>query len=283
MPFRPGRVPFHRDPATPGRGRSTTSSKRSPLPASILTQIDVWTNVEDNRTRLAVIALVTAGALLFRRRAPFVAPARRRRGRPRLHALDAVSPTTRTRCSCRSCSSCVGGRLAARRRLAVTSLAAILGAGWTVFIRPRTSADGADLAQHPDHRHLRALGCRGQALGAGPRGGGAGAPNRGGGAPRRRGGAQPDHPRAARRARPLRQRDDRAGERRPPAADARAAARARGADDGRGDGPQALTEMRRLLGIMRTEEAAAPRARSPVSARCARWSSRCARPGCRSS
>ena len=58
-----------------------------------------------------------------------------------------------------------------------------------------------------------------------------------GGAAGGRGRARPDHARAARRARPLGQRDDRAGERRPPAADAGAGARAGGADDGRGDGP----------------------------------------------
>jgi len=44
------------------------------LAAVVLTQIDVWTNVEDNRNRTAAIALFTAGSLLLRRSAPFVVP-----------------------------------------------------------------------------------------------------------------------------------------------------------------------------------------------------------------
>ena len=60
-------------------------------------------------------------------------------------------------------------------------------------------------------------------------------PRRGGGELARLGGAEPDHARAARRARALRQRDDGAGERRAPAADAGAGARAGGAAHGRGD------------------------------------------------
>ena len=40
----------------------------------VLTQVDIWSNVDENRERMAAIALCTAGALLFRRRAPFVVP-----------------------------------------------------------------------------------------------------------------------------------------------------------------------------------------------------------------
>ncbi len=40
----------------------------------VLTQADIWSNVDENRERMAAIALCTAGALLFRRRAPFVVP-----------------------------------------------------------------------------------------------------------------------------------------------------------------------------------------------------------------
>jgi signal transduction histidine kinase len=38
----------------------------------VITQIDVWTDTADNKTRIGIVALITAGALLFRRRAPFV-------------------------------------------------------------------------------------------------------------------------------------------------------------------------------------------------------------------
>jgi signal transduction histidine kinase len=39
----------------------------------VITQIEVWREFEQDRTRIALLALLTAGALLFRRRAPFVA------------------------------------------------------------------------------------------------------------------------------------------------------------------------------------------------------------------
>ncbi len=40
----------------------------------VLTQADIWSNIDENRGRMAAVALFTAGALLFRRRAPFVVP-----------------------------------------------------------------------------------------------------------------------------------------------------------------------------------------------------------------
>jgi signal transduction histidine kinase len=40
----------------------------------VITQVQAWTHADHPHTRLAVMALLTAGALVFRRRAPFVAP-----------------------------------------------------------------------------------------------------------------------------------------------------------------------------------------------------------------
>ena len=120
--------------------------------------------------RVAAIALVTAGALLFRRRAPFVAPLVVAAGALVFTLLDATPPTARTRCSCRSCSRRLGGRLAARLapgadRARCDPRCRLDG------LHPRSGrpVDGTDLAELPAHRHLRPLGCRGQALGASPR------------------------------------------------------------------------------------------------------------------
>ena len=101
----------------------------------VLTQVDVWTNVEDNRTRLAAIALVTAGALLFRRRAPLVAPLVVAAGALVFTLLDASAAyNTDTMFLPLLLSAWAAGSLL-DWRLAVTALAAILVAGWTVFIR----------------------------------------------------------------------------------------------------------------------------------------------------
>ena len=152
----------------------------------VVTQIDIWSNVEDNRIRLAAIALVTAGALLFRRRAPFVAPLVVAAG---AFAFTFVDPSaaydTDTMFLPLVLAAWAAGSLL-DWRLAVAALAAILAAGWTgLHPRPRRPVDGVDLAQLPAHRHLRALGCRGAGTRSRPGGRGAGSADRGGGAPSR--------------------------------------------------------------------------------------------------
>ena len=85
------------------------------LAVVVLTQIDIWMNVDENRIRVSAIALFTAGALLFRRRAPFVVAARRRRGRARLHAGRPERPPTSTDTMfLRPAPRRLGGGLAAR-------------------------------------------------------------------------------------------------------------------------------------------------------------------------
>jgi signal transduction histidine kinase len=99
----------------------------------ILTQIDVWTNVEDNRTRVAALALVTAGALLFRRRAPFVAPLVVASGALVFTLVDpSAAYDTNSMFLPLLLSAWAAGSLLAWR-LAV--VAANLAAGWAVFIR----------------------------------------------------------------------------------------------------------------------------------------------------
>ena len=101
----------------------------------IITQIDVWMNVEENRTRVAAIALVTAGALLFRRRAPFVVPLVVAAGALVFTLVDpSAAYNTDAMFLPLLLSAWAAGSLH-DWRLAVVALAAILAAGWTVFIR----------------------------------------------------------------------------------------------------------------------------------------------------
>ena len=196
----------------------------------ILTQIDVWTNVDENRGRVAAIALVTAGALLFRRRAPFVAPLVVAAGALVFTLLDPDAAYNTDTMFLPLLLSCWAAGSLLDWRLALTALGAILVAGWTVFLRaPGVPWTELIWLSFPLIGIFVLSAAAGQALRAGPRGRGAGPAHRGGGAASGRGRAEPDHPRAARRARALGQRDDSPGERRPPAADAGAATRARGA------------------------------------------------------
>jgi signal transduction histidine kinase len=101
----------------------------------VITQIDIWTNVDDNRTRVAAIALVTAGALLFRRRAPFVAPLVVAAGALVFTLVDpSAAYDTDTMFLPLLLSAWAAGSLL-DWRLAITALGAILAAGWAVFIR----------------------------------------------------------------------------------------------------------------------------------------------------
>jgi signal transduction histidine kinase len=101
----------------------------------VITQVDIWTNLDDNRTRLSAIALVTAGALVFRRRAPFVAPLVVAAGAVVFSLLDpSAAYNTDTMFLPLLLAAWAAGSLL-DWRLAVTALGALLVAGWTVFIR----------------------------------------------------------------------------------------------------------------------------------------------------
>jgi len=100
-----------------------------------LTQADVWTNVDENRGRLAAIALVTAGALLFRRRAPFVTPLVVATGVIVLSVLDpAAAYELDTMLFVLILAAWASGSLVDKRGAAVAILT-VLVAGWTVFVR----------------------------------------------------------------------------------------------------------------------------------------------------
>ena len=137
------------------------------LGAVVLTQYDVWTNIEDDRIRYAGIVLVAAGALVFRRRAPFAAPLVLAAGAIAFSLLDPSGAyNTDTMFLPLILAGWAAGALTDRRQ-AITAFAAVLVAGWTVFIRaPGRPVDGADLAQLPAHGHLRDLGRGDQAFGA---------------------------------------------------------------------------------------------------------------------
>ncbi len=105
------------------------------LAAVVITQIDVWTNVEDNRTRVAGIALLTAGALLFRRRAPFVSLLAVAAGAVAFSLLDASAAyETDTMFIVLILAAWAAGSLSAPRQ-AVIAFLAIVGSGWVVFLR----------------------------------------------------------------------------------------------------------------------------------------------------
>ncbi|MGZ8783209.1 MAG: sensor histidine kinase [Gaiellaceae bacterium] len=101
----------------------------------VITQIDVWTQAEGNRSRLSAIALVTAGALLFRRRAPFVAVLLVAVGACVFSLLDAgAAYDTDTMFLVLLLATWAAGSLLDLRQ-AGTAFAAVVIAGWTVFLR----------------------------------------------------------------------------------------------------------------------------------------------------
>jgi signal transduction histidine kinase len=105
------------------------------LLALVLTQADVWTGVEDDRTRFAALAFVTAGALLFRRRAPFVVPLVVGAGAIVLSFVDAAAAyDTDTMFLALLLAAWAAGALLDVRQ-AVVAQAAVLVGGWTVFVR----------------------------------------------------------------------------------------------------------------------------------------------------
>jgi signal transduction histidine kinase len=101
----------------------------------VVTQIDVWTNVEENRTRVAVAALITAGALLFRRRAPLVSLLVVGAGAIAFSLLDAdAAYNTETMFFVLLLGAWAAGTILQPWQ-ALVGFAAILAGGWTVFLR----------------------------------------------------------------------------------------------------------------------------------------------------
>ena len=105
------------------------------LAVVVLTQSDIWTNVDENRIRVSAIALFTAGALLFRRRAPFVVPLAVASGAVAFTLLDPTAAyETDTMFLVLILAAWAAGSLLDARQ-ALIALGALLVAGWTVFIR----------------------------------------------------------------------------------------------------------------------------------------------------
>ncbi len=105
------------------------------LAVVVITQIDVWTSVDHNRNRVAAIALFTAGALLFRRQAPFVVPLAVASGALAFTLLDpAAAYETDSMFLVLILASWVAGSLLDDRQ-AVIAVSALLVSGWTVFAR----------------------------------------------------------------------------------------------------------------------------------------------------
>jgi signal transduction histidine kinase len=105
------------------------------LLAIVLTQGDIWRNVDEDRYQLAAVALVTAGALLFRRRAPLAAPLVVAAGGLVMTLLDATAAyETDTMFLVLILAAWAAGALLDPRHAAL-AIAAVLAAGWAVFIR----------------------------------------------------------------------------------------------------------------------------------------------------
>ena len=101
----------------------------------VVTQIDVWTNVEENRTRIAVAALITAGALLARRRAPLVSLLVVGAGAIAFSLLDASAAyDTETMFFVLLLGAWAAGSILQPWQ-AIAAFAAVLAGGWTVFLR----------------------------------------------------------------------------------------------------------------------------------------------------
>jgi signal transduction histidine kinase len=101
----------------------------------VLTQADVWTNVEEKRNLIAAVALCTAGALLFRRRAPLVAPLIVAGGALVLTAIDATAAYTTDSMFLPLLLACWAAGALVDSRQAVVALLAVGAAGWAVFLR----------------------------------------------------------------------------------------------------------------------------------------------------
>jgi signal transduction histidine kinase len=105
------------------------------LAVVILTQAQVWTHADHPHARLAGIALLTAGALLLRRRAPFVSPLVVSAGAVAFTLLDAGGAyDTSTMFFVLLLAAWAAGSLLDLRRAAI-AMSAVLAAAWAVLLR----------------------------------------------------------------------------------------------------------------------------------------------------
>ena len=101
----------------------------------VVTQAQVWTHDDHPHTRLSVMALVVAGALLFRRRAPFIAPLVASAAAIAFTLLDpAGAYDTSTLFFVLLLAAWAAGALIEPRRAAI-AIGAVLLAGWMVLLR----------------------------------------------------------------------------------------------------------------------------------------------------
>ena len=105
------------------------------LAAVVFTQIEIWRDLDENRFRLAAIALFTAGSLLLRRSTPFAVPLAVAAGALAFTLLDpGAAYDTESMFIVLILAAWVAGSLLEVRQ-AVTALGALLMSAWLVFIR----------------------------------------------------------------------------------------------------------------------------------------------------
>ena len=105
------------------------------LLAVILAQIEIWRSPDENHLRLAGIALFTAGSLLLRRSAPFAVPIAVAAGAIAFTLLDAAAAYgTESMFLVLILAAWVAGSLLDVRQ-AVIALGALLASSWLVFLR----------------------------------------------------------------------------------------------------------------------------------------------------
>jgi signal transduction histidine kinase len=103
--------------------------------AVVLAQIEIWRSADDNHLRLAGIALFTAGSLLLRRSAPFAVPIAVAAGAIAFTLLDAAAAyDTESMFLVLILAAWVAGSLLDVRQ-AVVALGALLASSWLVFLR----------------------------------------------------------------------------------------------------------------------------------------------------
>jgi signal transduction histidine kinase len=105
------------------------------LAVIVLTQVQSWTHEDHAHARTAALALLTAGPLLFRRRAPFVAPVVTAAGGVAFSLLDpAAAYDTSTMFFVQLQAAWAAGSLLDARQAGI-ALAAVVVCGWTVALR----------------------------------------------------------------------------------------------------------------------------------------------------
>ena len=105
------------------------------LAAVVITQVEIWRSLDENQLRLAAIALFTAGALLLRRSAPFAVPLAVAAGAIAFTLLDASAAyDTETMFIVLILAAWVAGSLLDVRQAAI-AIGALLVSAWLVFLR----------------------------------------------------------------------------------------------------------------------------------------------------